>query len=156
MVPQRYLIPTLPISSDDRFRLSVSFAANQVGIRYHWGRFFAHTYLSTSPFYKGFPGDWGTSTPKSRFFLHRTVFRRVQKQKFLFLFCSFPTSLYLCKCYLPMRAGRRAEVCGAGGWSTTYWKALLTLCFWFSKLPQSINGQKHRRGNSTGCSIYSP
>jgi len=42
---------------------------------------------------------------------------------------------------LQMLSARRAvmssEDDGADRRSTTYWKALLTLCFWHSKLPQS-------------------
>ena len=46
---------------------------------------------------------------------------------------------------------------GATGRSTTYWKALLTLCYWlFETSTIEIASQDKCRCSSTGCSIYSP
>ena len=42
----------------------------------------------------------------------------------------FHFSLYFCKCYLPIVAGMLTEVRRAAGWSTTYWKGVIALCFW--------------------------
>ena len=47
--------------------------------------------------------------------------------------CVFSKVLYFCKCFLPMVAVMSSEEDGAAGWGTTYWKALLTLCFWSFK-----------------------
>ena len=59
-----------------------------------------------------------------------------QKSRYSILFC------YLCTCYLPLVAGKHIAMCRAAGWSTTYRKALLTLCFWMFELPQSKSSLK--------------
>jgi hypothetical protein len=46
------------------------------------------------------------------------------------------------------------ELYGANGRSTTYLKALLTLCFWTSKLPQSNTGQEQCRCDTTRGVVY--
>ena len=80
------------------------------------------------------------------------ILRKTLKNKnSCFLFCSFPTSLYLCKCYLPMRAGRRTEVCGAGGWSTTYQKGVTDALFLvILKLPLSESRSRTSQGQLHG------
>ena len=65
-------------------------------------------------------------------------------------------NLYLCSCILPNMAVMSFEQDGAAGWSTTYQKALLTLCFCTSKLPHSNTGQEHCRCNTTGCVYQTP
>ena len=72
---------------------------------------------------------------------------------FLFLFSFFYRIFALA---FACRAAMSSMDDGADGQCTTYWKALRRFVFGYSKLPQSNWGQKQCRGNSTGCSIYSP
>ena len=55
------------------------------------------------------------------------ILRNSSSERFSPIFISFLARFkdyyYLCKCYLPMVAGMRTEVCGAAGWSTTLWKS---------------------------------
>ena len=93
MVPHRYLILTLPISPDDSFRLSVFCCQSgryEVGLRYLWGRYSEQTYLIASPFYKGFSSDWGTSTPKSRFFSTKQSSEEPENKNSCFYFVLCP------------------------------------------------------------------
>ena len=53
---------------------------------------------------------------------------------------------------LPISAMMFFEQDGADWWSTTYQKALLTLCFWSNRnYHNRIANQEQCRGNSTGC-----
>ena len=55
------------------------------------------------------------------------------------------------------RAVMSSEDDGAAGRSTTYWKALLTLCFWLFETSTIEYAVKDKcRCDSTGCNIYSP
>ena len=74
--------------------------------------------------------------------------------KFFLFICFFFVSLQL---HLPVAAVKHIELCRAYGRSTTYWKALLTLCFWsfWTSTIKTLNKDKCR-GDSTECSINSP
>ena len=66
---------------------------------------------------------------------------------FIFLFVSL-------QLHLLEEAMMYIELYGANGRSTTYLKALLTLCFWTSKLPQSNTGQEQCRCDTTRGVVY--
>ena len=80
---------------------------------------------------------------------------------FLHIFFHNWVPIYKLICIFAAASARLATMSseddGADGWSTTYWKALLTLCFWsFWNYHFPNHGQEQCRGNPTECSIYSP